>query len=183
MKMIWADRNRVRMAALLLCGVIGSGYWAVPSVAQSVTTGAGTQDPMPGPPPGGVEPGGQGGMRRGGGPEQRLERMQKELNLSADQTAKVKAILENGRAEMMAGRDSTASQEDRRAKMMSMMQTENAKIKAVLTDDQKVKYEAMQDRQRERMRDGRRKGSDGPPPPPPPPAPPAPPAAPAAPQQ
>ena len=96
--------------------------------------------------------------------------LQHELNLTADQTAKIKAIFEDGRAQMAAQRDSTASQEDRRAKMMSLREAENTKVKAVLTDDQKVKFDAMEARMRERNRE---RGAPGgpPPPPPPPPAP------------
>jgi len=150
----------MRTAAMLLCSVA----LALPALAQSGTTGSGAPDQSQGPPPGG----GPGGRR--GGPEQRLEMMQKELNLTADQTAKIKAIFEDGRAQMAAQRDSTASQEDRRAKMMSLREAENTKVKAVLTDDQKVKFDAMEARMRERNRE---RGAPGgpPPPPPPPPAP------------
>jgi Spy/CpxP family protein refolding chaperone len=152
----FAGNNMKRTAAVLLC----SAVLALPALAQSGTTGSGAPDQMQGPPPGG--PGG----RRGGGPEQRLEMMQKELNLTPDQTAKVKTILEDGRKQMMDLRQSNASQEDRRARMMSLRETELASIRAVLTDDQKPKFEAMETRMREQMRGGRGNG-DGPPPPPP----------------
>jgi Spy/CpxP family protein refolding chaperone len=153
----FAGNNMKRTAAMLLC----TAALALPALAQSGTTGSGAPDQTQGPPPGG----GPGG-RRGGGPEQRLEMMQKELNLTPDQTAKVKTILEDGRKQMMDLRQSSASQEDRRSKMMSLRQTEIASIKAVLTDDQKPKFEAMETRMREQMRGGRGNG-DGPPPPPP----------------
>jgi protein CpxP len=167
----FAGKNMKRTAAVLLC----SASLMLPALAQSGTTTGGGQDQMQGPPPGGG-PGGPG--RRGPNPEQRLAMLTKELSLTADQSAKVKTILDDGQAKMMAERSSSASQEDRRAKMMEMRNTESANIKAVLTDDQKVKFDALQKQQMDRMREGRGNGggngsgagSGTPPPPPPPPA-------------
>jgi Spy/CpxP family protein refolding chaperone len=100
--------------------------------------------------------------------ERRLERMQKELGLTPDQSAQIKGIFDEGKGKMEELRANTAlSQEDRRSKMMEMREHENAKIKAVLTPEQKVKYEAMEAKMRERMRD-RGEGGGAPPPPPPP---------------
>ena len=48
--------------------------------------------------------------------------------------------------------------------MMAMRAASEAKVRAVLNDDQKPKYDAMLAKQRERMQGGR--GGDGPPPPP-----------------
>jgi protein CpxP len=56
--------------------------------------------------------------------------------------------------------DSTIPQEDKRGKMMAMRQETEGKIRAVLTDEQKPKYEAMLAEQRQRQ--GSRQG--GPPP-------------------
>jgi protein CpxP len=147
-----------RTAALLLCSVA----LAMPVLAQSGMTGSGAQEPAQGPPPGG----GMGGRR--GGPEQRLEMLQKELNLTPDQTTKIKAILDDGRKQMTALRDAGGTPEENRPKMMALRQSENEKVKAVLTDDQKPKFDAMEARMRDRMRGGG--GNGGPPPPPPPPA-------------
>jgi Spy/CpxP family protein refolding chaperone len=96
--------------------------------------------------------------------------MTKELNLSADQQVKIKAILVDGREKMMAARDPNASREDQRAKMMELRKTESTNIKAVLDDGQKAKFDEMEKRQMERMRDGGGRGPGGPggPPPPPP---------------
>lgn len=145
----------MRTAAVLLC----SASLSLVAMAQSGQTNDG---PPPsgqqGPPPG-------GGMR--GNPERRLERMTKELNLTADQQVKVKAILEDGRAQMMALRnDTSTAQDEKRGKMMGMMKAENDKILAVLDDTQKAKFTEME----EKMRQGRRGGGPGgdqPPPPPP----------------
>jgi Spy/CpxP family protein refolding chaperone len=100
--------------------------------------------------------------------------LQKRLNLSADQTAQIKAILADGRAKMEALRsgDSGAPSADRRAEGMALMKEENGKIEAVLTPDQKSRYEEMMARQRERMQGRGPGGGDGGAPPPPPPPPP-----------
>jgi Spy/CpxP family protein refolding chaperone len=79
---------------------------------------------------------------------------------------KVKAILEDGRTKMMAARDPNASRDDQRAKMMELRKTESSNIKAVLDDGQKAKFDEMEKRQMERMRDGGGGGrpAEGPPP-------------------
>jgi Spy/CpxP family protein refolding chaperone len=146
-------------AVALVCGL---GLMAGVAVAQ--------QDAPPPPPPGGQMQGPPEG-HRGMGPERRIERMKHELNLTDDQTAQVKAIFEDSRTKMEALRgNSSLSQQDRRAQMMAIHQAEDDKIEALLTADQKTKYEAMQARMRDRMQE-RREGGDagGPPQPPPPP--------------
>ncbi len=115
-----------------------------------------------------------------GGPEQQqrqLDMMTKQLNLTPDQVTQIKAIQDDGRKQAMAMRDdTTTSGDDRRAKMMTMRQAEQTKIKSVLTDDQKPKYDAMIAQQRQGRGNGGGgygggNGNGGPPPPPP--APPA----------
>lgn len=111
-------------------------------------------------------------MGRMGG-EGQLKRMTKELNLSADQVSQIKAINEDTRKQASAVRDdSTIAQADKRGKMMDIRKASQDKIRAVLNDDQKTKYDAMLAQQRERR--GRRGGGgeENAPPPPPPPAPP-----------
>ena len=146
-------KNMQRTAVVLLCSV----SLVLPALAQTGSTDGA-------PPAAQNQQGPRMGGRRGN-PEQRLERMTKELSLSADQQVKVKAILEDGRAKMMAARDPNASQDDRRAKMMELRKTESDHIKAVLDDGQKAKFDEMQKREMERMRDGGGRGPGGPPPP------------------
>ena len=74
----------------------------------------------------------------------------------------------------MAMRDDTSiPQDQKREKMMAMRQATQAKIRAVLNEDQKVKFDAMEARMRERMANrggqggGQGGGPDGPPPAPP----------------
>lgn len=95
-----------------------------------------------------------------------LEMLTKRLNLTADQQTQVKAIDDDTGKQMMAVRNDTSlSQEDRRSKMMAIRKASQDKIRGVLTDDQKTKYDALLAEQQQRMRE---RGQGGAPPPPPP---------------
>ncbi len=98
------------------------------------------QDAPPSPPQG------QGGPGRGG-PEQQqrqLDRMTSQLGLTPDQVTQVKLIQADSQTKRMAMRDDTSmSQDEKRAKMMAMRQDEQSKMRGILTDDQKTKYDAM----------------------------------------
>lgn len=135
---------------------------SMPLVAQDNTAPppppASQDNTAPPPPP-------RGRMGRMGG-ERQMKRMTKELNLSADQASQIKAINQDTRKQMMALRDdSTLSQQDRRSKMMDIRKASRDKIRGVLNDDQKTKYDAMQEEMREHRRD--HNGAAPPPPPPP----------------
>jgi Spy/CpxP family protein refolding chaperone len=83
------------------------------------------------------------GGPRGRGPtvEQRMERLTAELNLTAEQKPKVKAVLEDSqkkREEL-----SNVSREERREKARGIMENESKKLKEILTADQYTKYEKM----------------------------------------
>ena len=90
--------------------------------------------------------------------------MTKQLNLTPDQATQVKAILEDQQKQMMAARNSDSGADPREA-MMAIRKASNDKIKALLTDDQKPKFDEMLAQQRQRGGGG---GQGGPPPPPPP---------------
>ncbi len=94
--------------------------------------------------------------RRGPGtPEQRLERMSKQLNLTDDQKAKLKPILADEAAKMKDLRaDTSVSREDRRTKMADIRKDIDAKIKGVLTADQYTKWEEARKQQGGRRRQG-----------------------------
>jgi Spy/CpxP family protein refolding chaperone len=100
--------------------------------------------------------------------------MQRQLNLSTDQTAQLRTIMGDERTKMEALRSNTSlSREDRGAQMMAIHKDGQAKIEAMLTPDQKTKYQAMEDRMRERGAERGRgpggpggPGGDAPPPPP-----------------
>ncbi len=104
----------------------------------------------------------QGGGRRNSAEmeQRRLDMMTRQLNLSPDQVTQVKAILDSESQQMAALREGGDAQGDRRSQMMSIRQASQAKIRATLTDDQKAKFDAMQ----ERMRQRRGGGEGGPPP-------------------
>ena len=121
-------------------------------------------DQPQGPPPqqqdGMRGPGGPGG-RRGGmmNPEERLKRMTADLNLTADQQAKIKTLMDSEKTKMDALRDDTSVEGDaKREKAMGIRKDTNTQIRAVLTADQQAKF----DKQQEEMRNRRR--GDGPPP-------------------
>jgi protein CpxP len=145
----------LQVALLALCTTALS---ALPVMAQDPAPAA-TQD-QAGPPNGG---------HRGAGEreEHQVEFLTKKLNLTPDQVTQVKAIDDDSRTQMMALRqDTTTPQADRRAKMMDIHKASQAKIRAVLTDDQKTKYDALQAQMKER-RESREGGQGAPSSPPP----------------
>jgi len=152
----------MRAATMALAATM---FCAMPVVAQDNTAPPPPpqQQDNTAPPP----PNGRGGRMN---PERQLERMTKELNLSADQVAQIKAIDDDTQKQMMAVRDdSTIARADKRAKMMDIRKASQDKIRGVLNDEQKTKYDAMVAKMRERR--GGMGGDNAPPPPPPPPAP------------
>jgi periplasmic protein CpxP/Spy len=149
-------RKPVLQAVLLaLCTTALS---ALPAMAQD-----------PAPPPTQDQVGSPNGGHRGPGQreEHQIEFLTKKLNLTPDQVTQVKAIDDDSRTQMMALRqDTTTPQADKRAKMMDIHKASQAKIRAVLTDDQKTKYDALQAQMKEH-RESREGGQGAPPQPPP----------------
>jgi Spy/CpxP family protein refolding chaperone len=92
--------------------------------------------------------------------------LQKQLSLTDEVTAQVKAIYMDGSAKMQALRSSGGSQDDMRSQMMSIRQAETTKVKALLTPDQATKYDAMEARMRQRGPGGPPPSDGGAPPPP-----------------
>ena len=110
--------------------------------------------PMRGPEGGG----GDGGMN--------IKQLTKELKLSADQKSKIEAIqaesakaTEALKAKMEDGGDKKAIRQEMKA---SREQTA-VKIKAVLNDEQKVKYDELQEKRKENAQDrgGQGRGGEG----------------------
>lgn len=80
--------------------------------------------------------------------------MTKKLNLTPDQQTQVKAINDDQRSQMMSVRnDASIPQADKRSKMMDIHKVSSDKIRAILTDEQKTKYDAMQAQMKERMKE------------------------------
>ena len=91
-------------------------------------------------------------------PEQRLQRMTQALNLTEDQQAKIKPILENESTQMQGLRsDTSLSQEDRMAKMKQIRENTTSQINPILTPDQQKQYAEMTSRM------GRGRGAATPP--------------------
>ncbi len=96
-----------------------------------------------------------------------VEFLTSKLNLTPDQVTQVKAINADTMKQMSAVREDTSlAQADRRTKMMDIRKASLDNLRAILTDDQKTKYDALQAEMQERMRE---RGQGGGPPPPAPP--------------
>jgi Spy/CpxP family protein refolding chaperone len=135
-------RVGMRIAMIALCS---GALMAIPVMAQDAA-------------PAGPPAGGPGGRMQG----RQLEMMTQKLNLTTDQQTQIKAIQSDTMKQMMALREDTSlSQADKQSKMMDLRTTSQSKIRAVLTDEQKPKFDEMQAQMRERMKE-RQQG--GPPP-------------------
>ena len=87
----------------------------------------------------------QGGGRQMGTPEERATKattmLMEKLTLTADQQTKVKAILLDQNTQVAKAREEAGDdRQAARAKMMKIMEDNNTKINALLTDDQKKAY-------------------------------------------
>jgi protein CpxP len=135
-------RVGMRIAMIALCS---GALIAIPVMAQDAA-------------PAGPPAGGPGGRMQG----RQLEMMTQKLNLTTDQQTQIKAIQSDTMKQMMALREDTSlSQADKQSKMMDLRTASQSKIRAVLTDEQKPKFDEMQAQMRERMKE-RQQG--GPPP-------------------
>ena len=151
------------------------GLLTVASLALAAPVFA--QDTQDAPPPPAQQHGGPGGYGGPNNPQrqaQMLKRITRELNLTPDQVTQIQAIQadESSRVAALHQSDSSgAPQPGQRKQMMEIRKDGMARTRAVLTDDQKVKYDALLEKQKEREQE-HRNGGDGstPPPPPPPPS-------------
>ena len=86
--------------------------------------------------------GGQSG--RMGNMDDMMQELTTKLNLTADQQTKIKSIMEEQHEQMRATmNDRSMSKEEKHAKMKSMHDSIHAKVREVLTDEQKPKFDAM----------------------------------------
>jgi Spy/CpxP family protein refolding chaperone len=91
-----------------------------------------------------AQPGqGGGGRRHGGGFA--LERMTKELNLTADQQTKVQPILDQAKPQL------AAIHQEARQKMKTVMDSTMSQIRPLLTADQQKKLDDIQKARQDRM--------------------------------
>ena len=129
---------------------------AVPFLAP----GTGAARPQGG---GGSEPRPEGGRRRMGpmSPDERVKQMTKDFDLTADQQTKIKQILVDSQKKMDDLRDDgTGDREERRGKMMKLMQDTNVQVRDELDDKQKEKFDKLEQERGQRMQ-GRRGGGMG----------------------
>ena len=100
---------------------------------------------------------GERGGRMGRGPmsvDDHVKYLTSKLQLTDDQSAKVKAILEDQRQQAQTlMRDDSLSQEDKRSKMRSLREASASKIRDLLNEDQKKVYDQMEKERREHMRE------------------------------
>ena len=96
-------------------------------------------------------------------PDEELQRLDKALKLTDDQKKQIKAILEDREQKMQSLRsDTSLSQQERWSKMRSAREDSNGKIRDLLNDDQKKKFDEMQQHGRGHMQ-GHRPGGGAPP--------------------
>ncbi|HEY1677491.1 MAG TPA: hypothetical protein VGG04_07295 [Candidatus Sulfotelmatobacter sp.] len=127
------------MLALTLAGLTCT----VPAAIAQDNGGNAQQNP----PAAGTPEHGRGRMMD---PDRRAEMMTKHLNLSSDQHAKVLEILKTSQSQMESVRsDSSASQEDRRSKMMEIHKSTDDQIRGVLDANQQKKWDEMQSKRGE----------------------------------
>jgi protein CpxP len=77
--------------------------------------------------------------------DEQVQHMTQKLNLTSDQQSQIKSILENERQQMEAlHNDTSTSQQDKMEKFRTARQENSTKIRDLLNDDQKKKYDAME---------------------------------------
>lgn len=126
--------SRVSLGTLALAGLLFAG------VASTVRAQDAAPVPMAGP---------RGQQRMD--PDRQLQRLTRALSLSADQQAQIKPLLVDRQQKIQAlMSDQSLAPQDRRARARSIANSARTGILAVLNDDQKQKFEALQERMRSR---------------------------------
>jgi Spy/CpxP family protein refolding chaperone len=94
--------------------------------------------------------------------DDQLDDLSQKLNLTDAQKPQVKTILQDQRDQMkQAMTNSSASREETRSKMRGIHKASSAKIRALLNDEQRAKFDAMQGQHRHM---GEKHGEGAPPP-------------------
>ena len=128
------------------------------------------QEAPPPPPPQSGQQSEQGmghhmGRRQMPSVDDQLKHLSSKLNLTDDQQAKLKPILEDQRKQLaQIHNDSSLSREDRFSKMHQLRQNSDSQIKNVLNEDQQKNFDKMRQEQRGRMNKWRKEGENAPPP-------------------
>jgi periplasmic protein CpxP/Spy len=150
------------------CGKTGSRSVLAAMLSLGVAVFA--QDAPPPPPP--DQQSGQaaegmgghmGGRRMMPSVDDQIKHLTKKLNLSSDQQAKLKPILEDQRKQMEAVHsDTSLSRQDRMSKMQDLRKSSDDQIKGVLNEDQQKNFDKMREEQHDRMKNWH-KGGGAPP--------------------
>lgn len=92
-------------------------------------------------------------------PEGRLKMLTEKLNLTEDQQAKLKPILEDQSKQMKAlHEDTSLAPADKQAKMKELHESSTEKINAVLTPDQQAKWKQMKQEMMEKHKEMKSQG-------------------------
>jgi periplasmic protein CpxP/Spy len=92
-------------------------------------------------------------------PENRLKMLTEKLNLSEDQQAKLKPIIEDQSKQMKAIHDDTSlAPTDRQAKMKELHESSIEKMNAILTPEQQTKWKQMRQEMTEKHKDMKSQG-------------------------
>ena len=92
----------------------------------------------------------------------RVQQLDRALTLTADQKTQIKGIYAKAEEDMRAlMRDGGGDQQANRAKLRDSMQSTRDQVRALLTDEQKTKFDAMPAAGGQRGRGAEGKGSDG----------------------
>ena len=99
-------------------------------------------------------PQGHEAMGSTGGPEAHLQMLSEKLNLTEDQKAKLKPILEDQAEQLRSLRNDTSlTPEQKAAKKKAIHETTHDQINAVLTPDQQAKFKEMKHEGMEKHKD------------------------------
>lgn len=117
---------------------------AVAFLILSVGTALAQGDSQEQQPPQGM--GGHMGHRPMPSVDDQVKHLTQKLNLTSDQQAKLKPILEDQRKQMdQIHNDSSLSRDDRFSKMQQLRSSSDTQIRALLTEDQQKKFDAMRE--------------------------------------
>ena len=150
-------KSRFPIAQVLVLGVALAPMSLFAQTGASADPSAATQDQQ-GPPPGGhMDPAGRDGHM--------LKMMTKRLDLTPDQVTQIQGIQADSRTQMQGLRgDTSVAGPEKHAKMMEIHQAQTEKVRAVLNDQQKAKFDAMEQHRKDRMNEHH--DGDAPPAPP-----------------
>ncbi len=117
---------------------------AVAGIAAFSAVNLHAQAPAPVPPPAQSQTDPAGKPDKAGRAKEKLDKLKTDLALSDDQAAKVQSIMMEQREKMKGVKgDTTLTQEQKKEKMKACRAEVDAKISALLTPEQKTKWEQM----------------------------------------